>query len=406
MKSLKLILLTIFFLCTTSIIAQLKVDATGRTVFGNTYRTYNDGISITDLATSSGSGFTPFRISRLANDYVYMTRGSSNRIGFMMNLYGLIGIGNNLPTSLNSPGTVQIFADSYGGLVVNLTGSSGEGVKSKVSDSYSFPFVGYYNNTKVFYVNSNGQTYSNGSLLTSDISLKSNIEPIGNALEKVMQLRGVVYDMNFPKTKETTVNFEAVFNDAQVITPGITRETLKQIMEERNRKRMGVIAQEVEKIVPEVVRTREDGLKAVSYAELTGLLIEALKEQQSEIDELKMQVEGLKEKQGSNNAPAQNTAEGSLPSKGINLNQQCVLSQNAPNPFSQQTEIRYFVVDEAKEAYIFIFDMQGKMLEKLGVKQGQNSLFIEGSKLQPGMYMYTLVVDGMQIDTKRMILTK
>jgi len=82
------------------------------------------------------------------------------------------------------------------------------------------------------------------------------------------------------------------------------------------------------------------------------------------------------------------------------------LTQNAPNPFTKQTEIKYFVANDVKEAFIGIFDMQGKMLQRISVAPGQNSITIQGSNLAAGMYMYSLIVDRQVVDTKRMILTK
>ena len=55
---------------------------------------------------------------------------------------------------------------------------------------------------------------------------------------------------------------------------------------EENRK-VGVIAQEVEKVLPEVVHTDTEGMKAVDYGKMVGVLIEAIKELKQEIDELK-----------------------------------------------------------------------------------------------------------------------
>ena len=57
---------------------------------------------------------------------------------------------------------------------------------------------------------------------------------------------------------------------------------------------VGVIAQEVEKVLPEVVQTRDSGFKAVKYEKMIPLLIESIKEQQEQIDELKKEVEELK----------------------------------------------------------------------------------------------------------------
>ena len=92
----------------------------------------------------------------------------------------------------------------------------------------------------------------------SDISLKKNIELIPNALDKVLSLRGVTYN-------RTDIENEP--------------------------KQSGVIAQEVEKVLPEVVSTDEEGIKSVAYGNMVGLLIEAIKEQQQQIDELKRKLE-------------------------------------------------------------------------------------------------------------------
>ena len=94
---------------------------------------------------------------------------------------------------------------------------------------------------------------SNGDVVAySDERLKENIQTIPDALDKVCKLRGVSYE----KDGEQSI---------------------------------GVIAQEVEKVVPEVVKTAEDEMqtKAVAYGNLVGLLIEAIKEQQEEINKLK-----------------------------------------------------------------------------------------------------------------------
>jgi 2-keto-4-pentenoate hydratase/2-oxohepta-3-ene-1,7-dioic acid hydratase in catechol pathway len=86
-------------------------------------------------------------------------------------------------------------------------------------------------------------------IASSDVRTKNNIITIDSALDKVMRMRGVFFERN--------------------VEPG--------------EKRVGVIAQEVEKILPEVVYTDENGLKSVSYGSIIGLLIEAIKEQQEVI---------------------------------------------------------------------------------------------------------------------------
>ncbi|KAB2871090.1 MAG: tail fiber domain-containing protein, partial [Bacteroidales bacterium] len=97
---------------------------------------------------------------------------------------------------------------------------------------------------------------------TSDIRLKENVSVLENSLSKVLKLRGV--------------NF-----------------TWKANPELGNR--IGFIAQEVEAVLPELVFTNEnDGYKGVNYAEMTAVLVEAVKEQQKQIEALKAELEALK----------------------------------------------------------------------------------------------------------------
>ena len=93
---------------------------------------------------------------------------------------------------------------------------------------------------------------------SSDERLKNNIEVISNPIQKVQQLKGVTWEWN-----ENA-------DELQQSLPNV-----------------GVIAQDVEKVLPQLVHNRENGFKGVDYAKLTGLLIEAIKEQQKQIDELK-----------------------------------------------------------------------------------------------------------------------
>jgi len=96
---------------------------------------------------------------------------------------------------------------------------------------------------------------------TSDKNLKQNIVNIDNSLDKVSKLNGVYYNW----TKEAL-------------------EKNKHLVDE---KEVGVIAQDVEAVLPELVATREDGSKAVRYERLCAVLIESIKELKKEIEELK-----------------------------------------------------------------------------------------------------------------------
>jgi hypothetical protein len=89
---------------------------------------------------------------------------------------------------------------------------------------------------------------------SSDARYKDDVVVIPNALDKVVQIRGVTY----------------VRNDI----PDKSRHA-------------GVIAQEVEAVLPEVVSTNDEGYKLVAYDNMVGLLIQAIKELKAEVDALK-----------------------------------------------------------------------------------------------------------------------
>jgi len=105
----------------------------------------------------------------------------------------------------------------------------------------------------------NGYVYAYGNVTAySDERLKSNITTIAGALDKIVALRGVSY------TKD-------------------------------GKAEIGVIAQEVQSVVPEVVHDTPDGYLSVAYGNLVGLLIEAVKELKAEVSELKAEVKELKQ---------------------------------------------------------------------------------------------------------------
>ena len=108
-----------------------------------------------------------------------------------------------------------------------------------------------------------GQAEVTGDIIafySSDINLKENITVIENALVKIKQIRGVEYDWKA---------------DHLDIYPS------------KDKHDVGVIAQEIEKVLPEVVTTRDDGTKAVRYEKIVPLLIESIKELSNEVERLK-----------------------------------------------------------------------------------------------------------------------
>jgi hypothetical protein len=118
-----------------------------------------------------------------------------------------------------------------------------------------------------------GQSSPNGNLwgsfklngvpiaTTSDVKLKTNIKPLENSLNKILQLRGVEYDRTDYGNHE-----------------------------------IGMIAQEVEQVIPDLVQEDSEGTKVLHYQNLTAVLVEAVKEQQEQINTLKQTVQELSTK--------------------------------------------------------------------------------------------------------------
>jgi hypothetical protein len=138
----------------------------------------------------------------------------------------------------------------------NTTYSAGTGVSFSGTQINIGQAVGTSSTVQFGLVRSTGDVVA---YYSSDERLKDNVKPIENALEKLQKIRGVEFD----------------WNDKQDVYEG--HDT-------------GVIAQEVQKVLPEVVTEREDGMLAVKYEKMVGLLIESIKDLKAEVDDLKRQL--------------------------------------------------------------------------------------------------------------------
>ena len=185
-------------------------------------------------------------------------------------------------------------------------------------------------------------------------------------------------------------------------------DTITVISTEPPKTIMGLIAEDVELVVPEVVNTFDEGRKGILYGNLVALLIEAMKEQQLQIEELQAAIASYSSQRSSDPSGfnMEDLKESENPKAAENTDRP-VLYQNIPNPFTEQTQIRYYLPDQSRQSSILIFDMQGTLLESYPLAdKGFNSLILSGGSFRPGMYMYSLISDGKEIDTKKMILTQ
>jgi hypothetical protein len=135
--------------------------------------------------------------------------------------------------------------------------------------TFTYPFI--FGNDNSFSTTGNisagGQVRAGGDVIsyyTSDETLKTNIVKIDSALSKVNSLDGITFNWN---------------EDAK-----------EKYEKDVNVREAGVIAQQVQQVLPEVVKTREDGTLAVKYEQMVPLLIEAIKELTSQVKDLQNQL--------------------------------------------------------------------------------------------------------------------
>ena len=179
----------------------------------------------------------------------------------------------------------------------------------------------------------------------------------------------------------------------------------------------GFIAQEVQSVLPGLVSYDSAAdLYAMDYISMIPYLTKALQEQDSVIRQqqelLQAYAEALAELSGQVSAlealPMMPTKAPGFPAGDGNDGtfSRCRLFQNVPNPASQETRIRYELGGETSIARIGIYKMDGKEVFLHALDGSQGELIIGAGELAPGMYLYSLIVDGQVQDTKRMVVTR
>jgi hypothetical protein len=245
----------------------------------------------------------------------------------------------------------------------------------------------------------NGSVYaSTGFVGPSDAKFKTNILPITNALNKVKSLNGVYYDYQ-------TANF-----------PNMNFSTNRQV---------GLIAQNVDTVLTEVV-TYDSLLDAytMDYSKINALLIEAIKEQQNQIDSMNVLVAtqdsinadlegrlatleacinniGICNNNGGGNGNGNKVSSQSVTLENLKA---IVLDQNLPNPFAESTQINFVIPDDVLNAKLLFYDMSGRIINEVNINErGNGTLTVYGENLEKGIYTYSLIADGKLIATKKMV---
>ncbi len=259
---------------------------------------------------------------------------------------------------------------------------------------------------------------SGGSLWgASDQTFKDSIQALGNTDSVLMQIETVSF------------NYKQTGNAQQLNLPkGI---------------RYGVLAQQVEQVIPSIVRevthpamydtsgvetSAAFTYKVVDMSQLVPLMLTDLQKKTNVIEVMNERLDSLEETVVTLTArldllenclssliPGLCSQQSALPINGSNgmANAQSiglsdrsamVLDQNVPNPFAESTMIRYQIPESVVKAQLHFYDAAGKLVNSMDVNgRGAGQVSVFAQDLSSGTYTYALVADGQIIDTKRMI---
>ena len=455
----KIILTAMVFAFVANASAQLKVDASGNTrIFQNIYLESTSGIFgitgnvpitfkvsgfLAGYTGSSGKSNVSFGYGSLYSS----TTGSSNTANGHSALYfntsgsyntasGTDALYANTSGSYNTAngyGALRYNTSSYntaigyGALSYNETGYSNTAVGSAADvttyNLYNVTAIG--NSAKA---TSNSQVRIGNSSVTSiggyaswsnvsDKRMKKNIRADVPGLAFINLLQPVTYNLDLDAI-DGLLKINKTKREGEEELPQELIDIEKKAREAKEiQVQTGFIAQDVEVTAQSIgydfsgVDVDEAGVYGLRYAEFVVPLVKAVQELSEQNDRLQAQVTELAELvytlQGKD-AAAENRNANKL-STGVQdvAGSGASLQQNSPNPFSQDTQIKFYLPQNIRTASLNIYDLQGKQLKQLVLNQrGESSQLISGSEFAVGIYLYALIADGREVDVKRMILTE
>jgi hypothetical protein len=221
---------------------------------GTTYSRFGfgGGAFITGTVAAGGDFRAPIFYDSDNTGYYLNPNGNSN---FDTVVTGVMYFASNRNTDSNSA-PLQAYSNNGSGATMAFHRSGAFAVNFGLDSDNVMRIGGWSASANRWQLDMSGNMTVAGNVTAySDVRLKDNIRVIDNALNKLKEIRGVYF----------------------------TRKD----QDDKSKVHTGVIAQEVELVLPEVVSEDNEGKKNVAYGNMVGLLIEAIKEQQLQIEELK-----------------------------------------------------------------------------------------------------------------------
>lgn len=281
------------------------------------------------------------------------------------------------------------------------------GRKGLYLTSLSNDTVCYYDVNKGDFFQFNCDVKTTGVFVASDSRYKKDVSPLDNAIDGLSRISPVSYrlvmnDESTESVASASVEISSLKTEKEIETEEIRSRFAAERASAPSR--FGFLAQEVREVYPELVKTDSIGYMYIDYIGFIPLLVNAINELEARTAEQAETIEVLETLLANENVTPMRMQASTDNVKISEIIPK--LYQNRPNPFTAQTEIRFDLPTSVSQADIYIYEMQGHQIKKIEVKErGNAGITIAGEDLQPGMYIYTLIADGAEIDTKRMILT-
>lgn len=253
-----------------------------------------------------------------------------------------------------------------------------------------------------------GSVYTTGSYLPSDSKLKQNVKDVSSAMDIINQLHPKKYEyrqdgnfgkMNLPKGER----FGLIADEVEKVLPNLVKQTE---FNTRDAEPSALVDATNRPAKTAEIKNETIDFKAVNYTELIPVIIKGMQEQQSLIKNQQNIIDKQQQEINELKDLVKNTIAANVSDGKTGNNTGAYLIQNAPNPFSAATTVKCFIPASAKHAQLHIYNMDGKLIKSYALTTGMNNVNVNAGSLAAGQYSYSLLVDGKKLDSKSMTITK